>query len=117
MSFRNSTDVEEVLGGGSDDAGFVQVMQGRCADRARLQELEAKVMPRLKAARPDVLGGVRAWFGDGYVEAIYFTNEAEARKGEKNMTQSIGDTTFEEFMSLTPDVTYIDLKTPILASA
>lgn len=118
VTFRNSSDIENAIGSGGDDsAGFVQVMQGRVTDRARLKELEEQVMPQMKEARPDVLGSVRAWFDNDFVEAIYFSSEAEARKGEASMAESVDTAQFEEFMSLTPDVTYVDLKNPLLRSA
>ncbi len=117
VTFRDCTDVDVTLGGGSDDAGFVQVMQGRVPDRERLQGLEEEFLPRLTELRPDVIGSVRAWDGDRFTEAIYFTSEAEAREGESATTS--GDQRpedFEEYMSLMEDVTYIDLKAPLLLS-
>jgi hypothetical protein len=117
VTFRNTSDTEEMLGGGDDKAGFVQIMQGHCKNRARLEELNKQFQSELQKARPDVLGGVTAWFGDDYVDAIYFASEAEARKGEQNMPDEVGGASFEEFMSLTENVSYIDLKNPILRSA
>jgi hypothetical protein len=116
VAFRNSSDTETTLGGGSDDAGFVQVMQGRVRDRARLAELEAAFMPQMAETRPDVIGSVRAWDGDVFTEAIYFTSEADARAGEAAMADATPPE-FEEFSSLTEDVTFIDLKDPWLHSA
>ncbi|MEY2425129.1 MAG: hypothetical protein QOI61_701 [Actinomycetota bacterium] len=116
VSFRDTSDTEEPMGPGSDKAGFVQVMQGRVTDRARLKELEAQFMSEMAKTRPDVIGSVRAWFGDDYVEAIYFSSEAEARQGEQTMGGQ-ADPTFEEFMSLMPNPTFVDLKNPILHSA
>jgi hypothetical protein len=114
--FRDCTDVETTLAGGSDKAGFVQVMQGWVNNRARLQELEARFMPQLAELRPDLIGSVRAWDGDHYTEAIYFTSEAEARKGEASMTEEMPDE-LQEYLSLAQDLTYMDLKEPWLFSA
>lgn len=116
VAFRDCREVDTTLAGGSDDAGFVQIMQGRVANKDRLKELEKEFMPRMQQMRPDVIGSVRAWDGDRFVEAIYFTSEAEARKGEAAMGDSLPDE-FQEFMSLTQDVTYVDLKDPWLRSA
>ena len=115
-TFRDYTDVELTLDGGSDTAGFVQIMQGRVTDRDRLREIEAKFMPQMTAMRPDVIGSVRCWDGDAFTEAIYFTSEAEARKGEAAMSEAgaEGGAEFEEYMSLVDGVTYIDLKEPWL---
>lgn len=112
--FKDYTNVEITQGGGSDKAGFVQVMQGRVRDPQRLRELEAEYMPKMAEARPDVIGSIRGWDGNEYTEAIYFTSEAEARKGEKAMSEAPQESGFEEFMSLIESVDYIDLKDPWL---
>ena len=116
VTFRDCTDVETTLQGGSDKAGFVQVMQGRVSNRARLSELEAEWMPKMTEMRPDVIGSVRAWDGDLFTEAIYFTSEADARKGESAMEQDTNEE-FNEYTSLVSGLTYIDLKDPWLRSA
>lgn len=116
VTFRDSSDTDTSLGGGSDEAGFVQVMQGEVKDRQRLSELEAIVMPQMSTARPDVLGSVRAWEGNSFTEAIYFSSEAEARKGEANTPPDLGPE-FEEMMSLSGDIAFIDLKDPWLHTA
>src|SRR5687768_9173453 len=69
--------------GGSDDAGFVQVIKGR-ADRAALAPVAAETDELLSRTRPDVLGGIVAWPGDGtFIQTVYFSSEAEARANEK----------------------------------
>ncbi|HEV3402459.1 MAG TPA: hypothetical protein VG078_11610 [Acidimicrobiales bacterium] len=42
---------------------------------------------------------MRAWDGDFFSEAIYFTSEAEAREGESGMVAEVGEE-FHEYMSL-----------------
>lgn len=115
VTFRNSTDVDTTLSGGSNDAGFVQVMQGRATDRARLAELEQQFMPKLEQMRPDVIGSIRSWDGDNFTDVIYFTNEAEARKGEQAMGADVGSE-MDEFNSLVEDLTFINIKDPWLRS-
>ena len=115
VTFRDCDDVDTTFDGGSDEAGFVQIMQGRVGDKVRLRELETEFLPKLKELRPDLIGSVRAWDGDVFTEAIYFTSEPDARKGEASMEESSGDE-LEEYLSLVGDVTYIDLKTPWLHS-
>ena len=84
VRFSESTDVETFLGGGSDDAGFVQIMRGNGADRARLIEADAMWADFVAAWRPDLIGGIRVWTGpDTYVETAYFTNQADAQAGEQ----------------------------------
>jgi hypothetical protein len=76
-------------GGGSDEAGFVQVMQGKTTDIAKAQELDAGMEERMKDLRPDVLGSVTAGHENGrYTTAVYFRSESEARAKEKEMEGS-----------------------------
>ncbi len=82
-TFTGSSDVEELLGGGSNDAGFVQIMKSRGVDRARVTELDA-VFDKFSTLRPDLLGSLRIWTGpDACVEANYFSSEAAARGREE----------------------------------
>ena len=115
VTFRNCPETEITLKGGSDDAGFVQIMQGTVRDKDRLRALEAEFVPMLAETRPDVIGSVRAWDGDFFTDAIYFTSEEEARKGEASEPADAGEE-FQEFASLIEGLTYIDLKSPWLHS-
>ncbi len=115
VTFRDCRDVDTMGAGGSDDAGFVQVMQGRVRDRDRFRQLEEDFMPKLGELRPDLIGSVRGWDGDFFTEAIYFTSEAEARAGESKMSTEAG-AELQEYLSLIEDVAYIDLKDPWLRS-
>jgi hypothetical protein len=116
-TFANSSDTE-VIGDPSDDAGFVQVMIYDVHDRKKLEELEAKVMPELMKARPDVLGQLRVWDGSRAIDFLYFTSEAEAREGEKKLgSDPEMQKQMEEFMALGSEPTFIDLPNPILRSA
>lgn len=117
VKFRDSADVELFFGGGSDDAGFVQIIKGSTTERARLQELEQQSVDRLPEFRPEILGMVRAWDADEYVEAVYFTSEAAARGGEgKEPPQDVA-ALFDQWQSMTGDATFIDLHSPWLRSA
>ena len=115
VTFRNCTEVDTTLRGGSDEAGFVQVMQGRAVDRARLAAMEAEFLPRLQELRPDVIGSVRGWDGDHFVETVYFTSDADARKGEAAMAEQAGEE-FDEYAALVADLSFIDLPDPWLRS-
>jgi len=82
-TFTESSDTTEWLGGGSDQAGFVQVMKSTGVDRARLERMD-EAFKSFMHLRPDLLGGLRIWTGpDSCVDVAYFTSEAEARKGEQ----------------------------------
>lgn len=83
-TFHDSHDVGVYLVGDPDQAGFVQVMQGRTRDSARAKELMSADSPEWASFRPDIIGSVNIDHGDGtWTSAIYFTSEAEAREGER----------------------------------
>jgi len=70
------------------------------------------MLVELRAARPDLLGGYRLWFGDGsYLEAAYFTSEADARKGESSNEFSESNADFETAFG---QPTFLDLPDPLL---
>ena len=86
VTFRDTEDVVVWMGGGSDDAGFIQVMEGRVLDRARADTLVKEMEAEMADQRPDIIGGITANMPDStYVDFVYFTNEADAREAEKNM--------------------------------
>ncbi|HUH07882.1 MAG TPA: hypothetical protein VML96_08745 [Egibacteraceae bacterium] len=111
-TFKDSTDVDEWGAGGSDDAGFVQIIQGRTDDRERWQQEMSEMEPALADQRPDVIGGTIAWYPDGsFNQTVYFTSEAEAREGERKMDEAgQGPSSAEQ------DLRYFDLRDPWLAS-
>ena len=115
VTFHDCTDVDTFRGGGSDDAGFVQVMQGR-ADRQRLRALDERVEAVLPHLRPDLLGSVRAWDGDQYTEAAYFTSEAEARAGEAKPPPAELAEAMREWQDVMGPITYYDLPHPTIVS-
>jgi hypothetical protein len=112
-SFRESSDVTTLFEGGSDQAGFVQVMEGRVADREKAESFESpEMMAQLKAARPDLIGGLRVWFdGGAFVDTAYFTSEEAARKGEQSEEFNGPQ---EEYGALFGEMTYTDLREPML---
>jgi hypothetical protein len=115
VTFRESTDVTLLFDGGSDDAGFVQVMEGAVKDRSAADAFMTPEMAEgLRAARPDLLGAVTAWFTDGtFVEVAYFTSEAAARAGEAS-----GDFAGpqQEYAALFTGLTFLDLRDPMLVA-
>jgi len=114
-TFRESSDVSELFGGGSDAATFVQIMEGTVTDRAKAEAFEDEMLDQLRATRPDLLGGQRVWFADGsYVEAAYFTSEAEARKNEAS-SEFAGPQA--DYVALFGDMTFTDLREPLLDTA
>jgi hypothetical protein len=81
--FRDYDHVRVFLDGGSDDAGFVQVIQGKVEDRGVIDNLLATT-DELRTMRPEVIGGVVGVADDGtFTQTIAFTDEESARKGEQ----------------------------------
>jgi hypothetical protein len=106
--------------GGSDDAGFVQVIQGKTTDVERARELDRTVQSQMKDLRPDVIGGIVAWHPENgrFTNAIYFTSEAEARAKEK---ESSNAPEFEQFMKEMETISdgepkFLDLTEPWFSS-
>ena len=111
-TFTESSDIEEFMGGGSNDAGFVQVMKSKNVDRAKLEEMD-KTFEKFAGERPDILGGLRAWTGaDTCVDVMYFTSEADARKGEQTEMPDELKQAMESFGEM--DVEFLDLPDPQL---
>lgn len=104
--------------GGSDEAGFVQVIKGT-ADRAALAPVAAETEEILRRTRPDVIGGSVAWPGDGtFVETVYFTSQAEARANETRGPATDEErAAWERMSSLMQMETFIDIPEPWLYSA
>jgi hypothetical protein len=81
-AFYDCDDVTPFLGGGSDDAGFVQVIEGHTDDAGPMKAMAADTGD-LQAMRPEILGGTFALAADGtFFQTVYFTDEASARTGE-----------------------------------
>ncbi|WP_067461106.1 hypothetical protein [Actinomadura macra] len=119
VTFHDCTETGTWLAGGSDDAGFVQIMHSRVRDldglRAWMDRADLDLLHRF---RPDIIGGVWAAHGDGgMTEAVYFTSEAEARRGETQQPPAEMQAAMEEMRQFYEgDFTYLDLKDPWLAS-
>ena len=108
------------MGGGSDDAGFVQVMQFEILDR-ELAQRAAQQMANMSAedmGRSDVLGGTFAWHSDddGATQVVYFTSEEEARRGEQSEDAGQRDSDMAEFASAFSPPRYLDVTDPWLRS-
>jgi hypothetical protein len=107
--------IETLFGGGKDDAGFVQVMQGRIKDPAKADAVfarSAEAEQVLREARPDLVGEVVAIHddGDGYTDAVYFSSEAAARANESKPLSADAQAMFDELMSALDITEYLDLK-------
>ena len=84
LEFHDCDDVTMLMDGGSDRAGFVQIIRGRVDDPSRLKAMLADTTT-LHEMRPDILGGTLAFEPDGtFIETVAFTSEEAAREGERS---------------------------------
>jgi hypothetical protein len=120
VEFHDCDKVMMMMGGGSDDAEFVQVIQGKVDDPSRLEADIERMTAVLHEARPDIMGATIAIEPDGtFTETVAFTNEAAAREGEAKEMPFQGEAAdlMREFDELTHDLRYLDLHQPWFASA
>jgi hypothetical protein len=118
VTFHDCEDVSLMFEGGSDDAQFVQVIQGRVTDPAKFHDMMDQPMDMLHEARPDIIGGTVAIDKDGFfTQTVAFRSEAEARKGEQmEMPAEMRDQMADMDMIMR-DVSYHDLHHPWFATA
>jgi hypothetical protein len=117
-TFKDSSDVTVDLTGEPDDAGFVQVIQGRGTDPDRARELMAEDSSEWAAFRPDIIGSVAVGHeGGAYTMAIYFTSESAAREGERKQPPPELKAQMDEMATLSVgEPEFFDLKQPWLYS-
>ena len=116
-SFFNSSGVSIGGTGGSDNAGFVQVMQGKVKDIEKAKALDARMEQDMPNKRPDVIGSLTAYQDDGtFYSVIYFTSLEEARQGEKEMTENPPPEMDEWGQLMAGEMKFYDLEEPLLQS-
>jgi hypothetical protein len=118
VTFRDSRNVDIDINGEPDDAGFVQIIQGRGSDPDRARELMGQDSSKWAAFRPDIIGSVGVEHdGGAYTMALYFTSEEAAREGERKEPPPELKAQMEEMDALTVGVPeFFDLKQPWLYS-
>ncbi len=113
-TFRDSLGVVVDVNGDPEDAGFVQIIQGRGSDPERARELMGQDSAEWAAFRPDIIGSVAADHeGGAYTMVLYFTSEEAAREGETKEPPAELKAQMEEMDALSigvPD--FFDLKQP-----
>jgi hypothetical protein len=113
VEFHDCGDVTLLLGGGSDEAGFVQIIQGRVKDVEKLHEVMEQSQSMISRYRPDVLGATLAIDKDGFVtQTVAFTSEEDARAAEKTVMPADVKHIVDQEMSLLEDVHFLDLHHP-----
>ena len=118
VTFRDSSEVTVDVHGDPDQAGFVQVMQGRASDPDRARELMAQDPGEWAAFRPDVIGSVAVGHEAGtFTLAFYFTSEQAAREGERKEPPAGLKAQMEELNRLNiGEPEFLDLTQPWLYS-
>jgi hypothetical protein len=93
-------------------------MEGHAADPNRLKEMLEQSGDRVHELRPDIIGSTFSTTPDGdYVEAVYFTSEAEARGHEQMDMPDDMRAMFEEMMQQMGEVTYLNMHEPRMVTA
>jgi hypothetical protein len=114
VEFHDSDDVILLFDGGSDAAGFVQVIRGKVDDPERLRRLITANQAELRRMRPDIIGATLAIEPDGtFTETVAFTDEASARGGE---TQEPPEEVRAELDYAMQGATFRDLRRPWFSS-
>jgi hypothetical protein len=112
-TFYDCNDVELFRGGGSDEAGFVQVMVYKPKDLDAVRRMNKKMADF--PGRPDLIGASTAISSDGTViDTNYFSSEAEARKGEKEEMPAELQEMMKGFEENAGGVEFIDIRDPWL---
>jgi len=112
--FRES-DVTVNERGDLDQAGFVQVMEGRLHDVEAARVFSAESVNLLAGERPDVLGEVEIVHPDAtYTSVVYFVSEAAAREAESAPPSPAMQAAMTQMAELLEVDTYYDLRDPWL---
>lgn len=118
VTFQDSTYASADVPGDPDQAGFVQVMQGKGKDPDRARELMEDDGVDWATYRPDIVGTLSLQHeGGAWTMGIYFTSEAAAREGEQKPPPPEAVAMMEELNTLMEgEPTFVDLKQPWLYS-
>jgi hypothetical protein len=119
VEFHDCDRVVMMLDGGSDEAGFVQVIRGRMDDPDALEAGMREMESMLHEARPEIIGATFAIEPDGtFTETVAFTDEAAARESERRTVPDSGP--MHEAMAgwqrMVHDLRFHDLHQPWFAS-
>jgi hypothetical protein len=102
---------------GSDQAGFVQVLQGHTDDLERMVNLEREDF--LARNAPHVLGMTLAEHADrpgDFTQTVYFTSEQDARRSDQDRSDKADEPAIKELRSLMTNLRSFDLRDPQLLS-
>src|SRR5688572_4791595 len=119
VEFHDCDRVVPMLAGGSDDAGFVQVIRGRIDDPDALESGMREMETLLHEARPQIIGATLAIEPDGsFTETVAFTDEASAREAERRTAPDSGPVheAMSRWEQMVHDLSFHDLHHPWFAS-
>jgi hypothetical protein len=116
-TFRDCREVQVILAGGSDSAGFVQLMQGRMRDKERVLALHDQVESLLAKERPEIIGATLGIEDDSsFTQTVAFTSEEAARQGELREVSDELRALSEAVDALVTDLRFVDLHHPWFSS-
>ena len=119
VEYHDCQDVTLMMDGGSDTAGFVQVIRGR-VDAGSTDRLKSLMTDTdlLHEMRPEIIGASLAIEDDGtFTETVAFTDEASARKGEQQAMPDMPADIRETLESTMTGASFLDLHRPWFHSA
>jgi hypothetical protein len=119
VEFHDCDRVVMMMDGGSDSAGFVQVIRGKMDDPDALEAGMTQMESMLHDARPEIIGATFAIEPDGtFTETVAFTDEAAAREGEAKPMPASGPEhdMMKQFWESVHDLEFRDLRAPWFAT-
>jgi ribosomal protein S6E (S10) len=115
IEYHDCDDVTLMLEGGSDQAGFVQVIRGKVDDPARIKSMLTSNVDMMHRERPEILGATLAIEPDGtFTETVAFTDEASARQGERKQPP---EDMLQDWETVMRNAKFMDLRHPWFESA
>ena len=118
VTVRDGVRTEAYRAGDPDQAGFVQVVQGRVSDLDRARGSLHALQEALKVHLPCLLGSVTIEYDAGrFTRALYFSTEEQARAGELNMPPELRRRDDEARELLVGPIDFLDLREPWLYAA
>ena len=119
VAVHDAPKVHSYRDGGSDQAGFVQVIQGHTEDMERMVRLGRNQEEVLARDAPHILGMTVAEHADrpgDFTQIVYFTSEQDARRFEQEPPAEGDEPVLEQLRSLMTDSRSFDLRDPQLLS-
>ena len=105
--------------GGSDQAGFVQVIQGHTEDMERMVSLGCDQEEVLTRDAPHILGMTVAEHADrpgDFTQTVYYTSEQDARRLEQERSAEADEPARRELHDLMTNLRSFDLRDPQMLS-